>query len=473
RTDVGMFYQTWDQGMPTNGNQGGVNWMLNHEPVLFPSTALQDAGYTYDYLSPRFLTGDRNDLAQAGYKALVLWQETLSAEDAENVLSLAEQGVPVIIVDGAAVRTPFHDGKDEALAAVMEKLKAQAFCVPDAEAVPPALREKGIFPYVGFAEPNHQLLTQSREDEEARYLYVYNYCDGTYQGVWSSGETQDDHGASITTEIVADGLFVPYEIDPWSGKARALGLYRHEDGKTIFPITLNYNSVALFALKKGEDEALYAVSSDADKVTAGDGLTFRFTSSGDHAATLSDGRDITLTAEVPAAAPITDWQAEFELWAAGETRTARTETLNGKTVTETAVDTVITPISLTLDTLTGWDKIPEIGPDAVGQATYTATFQWDGSATGAYIDFGSLVESMTVYVNGEKGDDVSMTHPVLDIGALLQTGENTIELRYSSNVSNALGDGVPRGWYGYHTDKHSYGPQQAVLIPYAELTIEQ
>ena len=444
RTDVGMLYQTWDQGMPTNGNQGGVNWMLNHEPVLFPSTALQDAGYTYDYLSPRFLTGERNDLAQAGYKALVLWQDTLSAEDAENVLSLAKQGVPVIIVDGAAVRTPFHDGKDEALADVMEKIKEMAVCVSDADAVLPALRELGIAPYAGFAEPNHQLLTQSREDEEARYLYVYNYCDGTYQGVWSSGETQDDHGA-----------------------------YRHEDGKTIFPITLDYNNVALYALKKGEEETLHAVSSDADKVTADNGLTFRFTSSGDHAAALSDGREITLTADVPAAAPITGWQAEFELWKAGETRTARMETLNGKTVTETAVDTIITPVSLTLDTLTGWDKLPEVGPDAVGQATYTATFQWDGSATGAYIDFGSLVESMTVYVNGKKADDVSMTHPVLDIGELLQTGENTIELHYSSNVSNALGDGVPRGWYGYHTDKHSYGPQQAVLIPYVELTIEQ
>ena len=156
----------------------------------------------------------------------------------------------------------------------------------------------------------------------------------------------------------------------------------------------------------------------------------RFTSSGDHAVALSDGWEITLTCDVPAAAPITDWQAAFELWSAADTRTARTETLNGKTVTETAVDTVITPVSLTLDTLTGWDKIPEVGPDAVGQGTYTAAFQWDGSADGAYIDFGSLVESMTVYVNGKKADDVSMTTPVLDIGELLQAGENTIELRY-------------------------------------------
>ena len=339
RTDVGMLYQNWDQGMPTNGNQGGVNWMLNHEPVLFPSTALQDAGYTWDYLHPSFLTAEgvafreaTKTLEQAGYKALVLWQDALAAQDAEAVLSLARRGMPIVIVDGAAQHTPFHDGQDDALAAAMEQLKALpgTVCVPDADAVLPALQALGIAPYAGFAKPNRQLLTQAREDEDARYLYVYNYCDGTYQAAWSGGEARDDHGDSITAEIAADGLFIPYEIDPWSGKTRGLGLYRHEDGKTIFPITLPYNCVALFALKKGDAEALHAVSADADRVTAGDGLTFRFTSSGDHAVALSDGREITLTCDVPAAAPITGWQAEFELWSAGETRTARTETLLGK-----------------------------------------------------------------------------------------------------------------------------------------------
>ncbi len=481
RTDVGMLYQTWDQGMPTNGNQGGINWMLNHEPVLFPSTALQDAGYSYDYFSPRFLTADgvhfdaeKGTLEQAGYQALVLWQDALAAEDAEAVLTLAEQGLPVIIVDGAAAHTPFRDGRDDALAAVMEKLKAVAVCVPDADAVLPALRDLGIAPYAGFTSPNHQLLTQAREDGNTRYLYIYNYCDGTYKGVWSSGEAQDDHGDAVTTEITADGLFIPYEIDPWSGRVRQLGLYRHEDGKTVFPVSLNYNSVALYALRKcGGDDPLHAVAADADRVLGGENLTFRFTSSGDHAASLSDGREITLSADVPAAQPITGWQAEIDLWTAGDTRSRRTETLNGKTVTETAVDTVVSPVSLTMDTLAGWDTLPEIGPEAVGRATYTASFRWDENADGAYLDFGSLTESMVVYVNGTKADDLSMTNPVLDIGPLLQAGENTLELHYSSNVSNAFDDGVPRGWYGYHTEKHSYGPLQAVLIPYADLTIEK
>ncbi|MBR6955087.1 MAG: hypothetical protein IKH77_08660 [Clostridia bacterium] len=480
RTDIGMLYQRWDQTMPTNGNQGGVNWMLNHEPVLFPSTALQDAGYTWDYLSPRFLTAegvsfdpDRRTLEQAGYQALVLWQEWLSAEDAGAVLSLAQQGLPVVVVEGAAVQTPFRDGKDGELADVMAQLTALP-CVrraADADAVPGLLSELGVTPYAGFSEPNHQLLTQTRADDEALYLYVYNYCDGSYQGVWSQGEKQDDHGDSITTQMVAKGTFIPYRIDPWSGKATPLGLYRHEDGKTLFPLTLDYGDIALYVLRKCEGEApLHALDSDAALVLdAGGAPVFRFTQAGAHTAALSDGREITLEAQVPEARDITGWHAQISTWAPAGTVSTRTETLNGKTITETAADTTVTTVELDLETLTTWDRLPEVGDRAVGTAVYTASFDWDGRADGAYLDFGPLTESLTVTVNGQPADDVSMTRAVIDIGPLLQPGENTIELHYASNLSNALGGGVPRGWYGYRTGTHPYGPARALLIPYVEI----
>ena len=58
RTDVGMIYMNYQQPMPTSGNHGGENWMLNHTTGFFPSTTLQDNGYTYDYFSPDFLTAD-------------------------------------------------------------------------------------------------------------------------------------------------------------------------------------------------------------------------------------------------------------------------------------------------------------------------------------------------------------------------------------------------------------------------------
>ena len=68
----------------------------------------------------------------------------------------------------------------------------------------------------------------------------------------------------------------------------------------------------------------------------------------------------------------------------GDKRDTRTETLFGATVEESAVQTVKTLIPVTLETLVGWDQMPGVGPDAVGQAHYTAGFDWDGSADGAY-----------------------------------------------------------------------------------------
>ncbi len=203
---------------------------------------------------------------------------------------------------------------------------------------------------------------------------------------------------------------------------------------------------------------------------SGDGApVFRFTRAGEHTAVLSDGREILLTADVPAARDITGWHAEISTWAPAGTCSVRTETLNGKTITETSADTAITTVSLDMERLTTWDQLPQVGSSAVGTAVYTASFDWDGRADGACLDFGPLTESLTVTVNGQPADNVSMTRAVTDIGPLLQPGENTIELRYASNLSNALGGDVPRGWYAYRTGTHSYGPAQALLIPYLDI----
>ncbi|MFR4292040.1 MAG: hypothetical protein ACLT74_02780 [Christensenellales bacterium] len=33
-------------------------------------------------------------------------------------------------------------------------------------------------------------LTQTRRDGDTEYLYVYNYCNGSYVPVWSQGESR-------------------------------------------------------------------------------------------------------------------------------------------------------------------------------------------------------------------------------------------------------------------------------------------
>lgn len=160
---------------------------------------MQDNGYTYDYFSPDFLTADgvyyhaeTGTLEQAGYQAIVLWQEQLALDGAKALLDLAKQGMKVVVVDGAAVQTPYNDGGEAALADVMAEMKAlpNVYSAKDADDVARVLQSAGVKPYAGFAEPNRQLLTQTRRDGDTEYLYVYNYCDGSYVSVWSQGESR-------------------------------------------------------------------------------------------------------------------------------------------------------------------------------------------------------------------------------------------------------------------------------------------
>lgn len=134
--------------------------------------------------------------------------------------------------------TPFQDGKDEQLKETMEELlsldtvrTAEIYDASDefsyfdekaegySDGVLSALQELGVEPYSGYESANHQLLSQTREDESGnRYLYLYNYCGNDYhENSYIEDVKTEDHGTTIQTKIEVDGEFVPYKIDPWSG----------------------------------------------------------------------------------------------------------------------------------------------------------------------------------------------------------------------------------------------------------------
>lgn len=482
RTDIGMLYINYQQPTPTMGNHGGENWMLNHTTALFPDTSLQDNGYTYDYFSPAFLNSEgvsfnkeTGTLEQAGYKALVIWQEQLTLDGAKSILELAKQGMKIVVVDGAAVKTPYNDNCDNELSETISQLEALPNCKVAASCsdVLQALQEMGVEPYCGYSHSNRQLLTQMRQDQDEAYLYVYNYCDGSYIPYFSKGESADTHGDSITTELEIEGTWIPFSIDAWTGKTTELGCYRHENGKTIFPISLDYGNVKLYAFEKSEDAHLHAVSSTCSDIYAeGDNLIARMTENGTYTATLSDGTVKEFTCQVPEKFEITDWDVEFSLRTPSEESAERTETLFGSSITETQVQTVINSVNLHLDHLKPWDEITELDKAAVGQALYTAKFDWDGTCDGAYLDLGDICESARVVVNGESCGDLSMTDPVIDISSHLRHGENTISILYSSNLVNYFGGNNPGDWYGYRYGMQKYGIAHAELIPWKTVSLK-
>ena len=571
RTDVGFVSNKWylylsDSGEgtatpSTPANINRMNWQLAHQGIFYRSTELQDNGYTYDYFSPKFLYDDdvyfdeeTKTIEQAGYKALVLYQEWLDASGAERILEWARKGLPVVILGGAASRTPFNDGKDTHLAQVVAELESlpsvrrasvagyedyfSAAAVGYEDDVMEKLQELGVYPYSEYAEPNHQLLTQTRVDGSGNmYLYAYNYCPDTYHRHSHIESVRgESHGTNIKTEIAMEGTFIPYSIDAWTGKVTQLACYRYENGRTVLPIDLDYDNIALFAFEAvgeagaggaaGEpgapgtpgtpgNERLHIVKTDVESSYAiPSGLVLRTTESGTYSTALSDGKTYRHAFEVPVPYDIADWDMTIESWSAGTDILRREEpqildptamTVNSVTATEK------TNINVRLPRLATWDDIPEVGRGVSGLGRYEASFDWDaGKADGAYIDFGDkLVDSMKVWINGQKvgggvstnptkarrsvgvaidgvvpaGNDlysggVSLTKPIADVSEYLVDGENKIVIEYSSSLTNVQ---LARGaisaaaaiynWFGYVADYRSYGPSQAVVIPFAEKNI--
>ncbi|MCI8497150.1 MAG: hypothetical protein HFE85_02715 [Clostridiales bacterium] len=478
RVDIGMPYLKYGQPVCFSSAQG--EFLRLHHYMIYPSTELQDNGYSYDYFSPEFFKSERvyydaenGTLELAGYKALVLFQEWLSIEGAQAILDYTKQGMKAVVIDGAAVQTPYRDGSDEQLAAIMSEIKAQPSVktVASADDVYEALQELGVDPYAKVEE-NHQLMTQTRQNGDDKYLYVYNYCDASLCG--------EDHGDHIQTEIAMEGISIPYQIDAWSGEVTELSNYRYENGRTVIPLDLDYNDIRLYAFEAVDGEKLHVTSTNADSAYMDkDQAIIRATKSGDYTAQLSNGETVARSIEVPAAYDITGWDLTVESWTAGE-EIFRIERMLGRLITEHTYDTNKTNIDVKLDTLTTWDNIPEVGRNVSGKGYYSATFNWDGSADGAYIDFGSLLQSMTVFINGKKTSDINVNNPIVDISDLLVVGENTIEITYNSTLTNVLlstgrisvrnpGGGFGTElWPGYEVNYRSYGPAQAIIIPYVE-----
>ena len=580
RTDIGFIHNSWTQGMRTYAEDGSYsqkskNWQYAHEGVEYRPTELQDHGYTYDYVSPDLLTIDRSDdsdyvampgevtkveynaetgtLEGAGYKALVIYQDWMDPDGAETILELAKQGMPVVILENAAQISTFTSdvsSKGNKLSDIMDEMKGlenvRVAAVNDEKInyrkaetgaydddVYEKLLELGVTPYAGFEEENHQILTQTREDEEGnRYLYAYNYCPNDYHQYSSKEEVKtEDHGLNCTTEMKIEGQYIPYMIDSYSGEVTELADYSYEDGNTVFTIDLDYGNIALYAFEAADQEKDNTIKSTTAESSymSDNGPVIRVTEAGTYETELNNGNNVSSEVEeVAAASDITGWTLDVTSWTAGDQVLSSVEKIGDVATENKLTETRKTEIpGIKLDTLTTWDNIPEVGKEVSGTGVYTAEFEWDSTkADGAYIDFGdTLDQSMTVEINGvkvngtesqnptkkpvtvegtvynENGEEVAYEgkegrvsytgginwdKPVVDVGEYLQDGTNTIRIVYNSSLTNAalaagiieerdmVGTawyGAPSIWWGTDVTYRANGPAQAKLIPYRDVQI--
>ena len=98
----------------------------------------------------------------------------------------------------------------------------------------------------------------------------------------------------------------------------------------------------------------------------------------------------------------------------------------------------------------------------------------------AILVFDGVMARYELYVNGQKVTEHrgGYSRSFADITKFLGAGENTIVIEYSSNLINAvLTEGILvesedyNGWWNNDVKYLSYGPAQAVIVPYCEEAI--
>lgn len=466
--------------------------LSRHYGYYWTDLTLQDAGYTYDYFSLQVLEDDAygflnedDTLGYAGYQAVILYQEALAYDSAQALLRLAQQGLPVVIVDGesveyqwgqnfnfhegAAKRTPFNDGLDDELAVVMNQMKQldNVKVVPSQADAYDALQEMGVRPRAEFAELNQKLLTVTREWEDARFLYVYNY--------------KFDEPDAYSGDIVIDGAYIPYEYDTWTGNVTQLGTYRiDEAGNTVVSVNLEPGEIAVFALNPNGEQKEYAVSTDANSIYREDGtLRLSASESGTYTTTLSNGRIVSTEVVAPQNVPLSTWDLTVESWLPGDVTTRSEDRGLGYTTTEYEQLTKKENIDVGQTELKSWTDMEAVGGSVSGVGYYKTEFtlpdSWDQNNRAIFTVDSLGGATAQVYVNGIKADPVDITNVELDITDYVRPGHNQIEVQIATGLTNVLISlGKNTKSYGnIWTGPYDYGMiGQAQIITTSEVLLE-
>lgn len=433
--------------------------MRANEGIYWKNPALQNAGYSYDYFAPQLL--EDSDIMfgngelqpdQAGYRAVIVYQEGLPLSSARALLKHAQQGLPVIFINGttetvqtdtnvlhekAACKTPYNDGGDEDLATVVAQIKSlpKTREIDDGAQVVSALEELEVLPRAGFKTPNQNVLTLTRQDGDITYVFIYNY-------MYTRGKT-----SRFELKIQASG--VPCRIDCWNGAVVSVGLYMQEDGATVVPLTLKPGEATMVAVVADKREKPYIVKSDAPIVRDTEaGWTIGLFESGHYTTHFSDGHTVETDVECRPDILLALWDLEVEDWNAGDKKVITEDRGLGYVTEEVYYETQKNLIRAGTVALAPWKDIPDIGPHVSGVGYYTTTFtlpgDW-GPEDGAIFEVESVGgNSVAIYVNGIKGPAVDFERLEVDLTGFLRPGTNTLTVEVSSTLYNRL---LQRGYY--------------------------
>lgn len=428
--------------------------MRGNEGMYWKDMQLQNRGYTWDYFAPQLLEEEFVQFSDGrllpdgpGYRALIIYQEALPLKTAEKLLSLANAGLPILLVDGvnetlrpfgvskthqkAACKTPFLKESDEQLEIIMEEMKL----LPNVRVVEKqsetcrVLAEMGVLPAAEFAKSNKNILTHVRQDDDKIYVYVYNM--------------QYTETEPYTFIMKVQGEGKPYRVDCWNAEAEEAGIYTFHDGRTVFEVSLAPGEACIYVLDLSKKDEVHAADANVGGIEKdAEGFRAVIFDTGTYEVTLSDGRNHTFFAEAPQDIRIPIWNLTVEDWNEGEKEYIVEDRGKGFVTKEIYYKTKKTFLDAGDTELKPWKDIPAIGEAVSGIGYYTAEVElpenWSEEC-GALLQIGSLNKhTAAVYVNDKKARAVDMDRLSVDISEWLHAGKNKILIEVSTSLNNRL-----------------------------------
>lgn len=429
RYDVAVYHQAFGRGLFAGPEAPGIT----------ASGVLAKSGLTMEFISPEYLRATPSELFRDGvlfpdrsqYRALILdHQKSIAPEVADNLVTLAQQGMKLVVIGDFPGRATGYDRdgqRDAAVARASAALRTmaaegkQVALATDQAAALAALAKMGVQPAAAKALPS-STVTVRRQDGDRTYYYLYNNSDNAVHDRWS-----------------LQGTGAPARLDPFGGTIRPVGSYSVGNGQVTLDVELPARGVAMIGLGVAAPLPDHVVEHDGGDVVVtangklalrGNGRQVSYRLAGGTAGTVA-------LADAGAPRPLSNWKLTLTSW------TPRNPGAVGKLAAETARTKVLTSKSVAAGSdglLPSWASLTS--PKVVGVGSYVADFQWragsDGAMHGAYLDLGAVSGSPSVTINGQEVNIDLQDYTKVDIGPYLKTGRNTVMVNVASNLGNAV-----------------------------------
>lgn len=434
-------------------------------PSVYLPNDLQDAGYSYEYLSP-----DNFNLQEANvkdsffapnrqaFKTLILRaNDTLTVPGVQYLVDYAHAGLPVVFSGGIPQNlTGFNvsSGTDYVRSQLASIADLDNVHVVPYDNLASSLQTLGITPRTATSS-DRTFYTYWREVDDVTYVFVYN-------DAWDSELGEGSGSGSVTFETTG----APYEYDAWTGEVKPILAYQQSSSSTTIPLSLAGNQSVIIGFNHSEKPSAHAISFPEEVYSASLASSHEMSIKAGNATQsvlLSNGSTVTLP-EPAISTQLNNWTLIIESWSPPS---------------DLEADQTKPSLSNSTYNITGlqpWNAISDSLRNVSGRGFYSTTFSWppaNGTADGAFIELGALSNTARAWVNGHQLPPLDPTDAKADIGDYLVDGDNKVEIVVGTTLSNVLrtiwtevkSSGTL--WLGPEPVEQEYGlVQNVTVVPY-------